>query len=71
MRMTGRQATPSIAGMVAVVSRIAGYAFLLWFVPTLHSVVAIPVILVFALVYLAGVRAISRWLHALLARADD
>lgn len=70
MRMTGRQATPSIASMVAVATRIAGYAFLLWFVPTLNSVFAIPVMLVFALVYLAGVRAIARWLHALLARAD-
>ena len=58
----------SIAKLVAVIFQVGGYGFLLLFVPRIKSVLSVPEILVFALIYLSGVRSISKWLQSAISR---
>jgi hypothetical protein len=52
-----------MAKLAAVVFQIAALAFLLWFVQPIKPVLPVAVILVFAVIYLFGVRFISNWLQ--------
>jgi hypothetical protein len=52
-----------MAKLTAVIFQIVGLAFLLWFVQPIKPVLPVAVILVFAVIYLFGVRFISNWLQ--------
>ena len=58
-----------MAKTAAFALQILGLAFLFWFAQPIKSVLPVPVILVFAVVYLFGVRAISNWLQSAIQRA--
>ena len=53
-----------MAKTAAAVVQILGLAFLYWFAQPVKGVLPVPVILVFAVIYLFGVRAISKWLQS-------
>lgn len=51
--------------------QIAGLVFLLWFVQSIKSVISIAALLVFAAVYLFGVRFITTWVQSALGKSTD